>query len=252
MIKQREVSGKDKEWYEQVYSERSEAIHTYKLKMLEFAVSQIDSGLILDIGCGTGQMSRLLTEQTSAKVIGVDLAYSGLQKAREIVDVAQVDLSHSLPFPSNTFDAVWFTEVIEHVVSPADVLQEINRILRPGGFLFLTTPNSAFHFFRYFSLLGKVVSELQHPGHLQFFSKKSLEADVKQAGFDIDNSLGRAVYMIIPMSWRKDIIHNFPTRREGIIIEDTLTRGPLLMWTKFTKLQASFWADTLMIVAAKK
>jgi 2-polyprenyl-3-methyl-5-hydroxy-6-metoxy-1,4-benzoquinol methylase len=60
-----------------------------------------------------------------------------------------------LPYPDNHFDAVIFSEVIEHLnMNPLPVLQEINRILKPDGILYITTPNQVNLFNRIIILLG--------------------------------------------------------------------------------------------------
>lgn len=60
-----------------------------------------------------------------------------------------------LPYPDNHFDAVIFSEVIEHLnINPLPVLQEINRILKPDGILYITTPNQVNLLNRITLLLG--------------------------------------------------------------------------------------------------
>ena len=69
------------------------------------------------------------------------------------VDV--VGPAHDLPVEDESFDAVLFTEVLEHTPNPGEVLVELHRVLRPGGRLFMTTPfvwelhEAPFDFFRY-------------------------------------------------------------------------------------------------------
>ena len=145
------------------------------------------------------------------------------------------------------FDAVWFTEVLEHLVSPVAALRELRRVLRPGGHLFLSTPNSAFWVYRAAGLVGIPPSELQHPGHVQFFSERSLRAALAEAGFTCEAMLGRGVYALLPAPWRKDKAP--PAAPEGLIYQDTLTRGSVLMYTRFTRRWISLVADTLMVVA---
>lgn len=62
------------------------------------------------------------------------------------VDVRQANLEHEpVPFPDNTFAAIVFSEVIEHLVySPLPVLRELRRVLVPGGKLIITTPNELY------------------------------------------------------------------------------------------------------------
>ncbi|MCK7516128.1 MAG: class I SAM-dependent methyltransferase [Desulfobacterales bacterium] len=58
--------------------------------------------------------------------------------------IVDLDIEHQrFPFPDNTFDFVLFLEVIEHLITgPTRVLQELARVLKPGGILVLTTDNS--------------------------------------------------------------------------------------------------------------
>jgi len=238
-------------WYENVYARRSEAIHTYKLKLLEIAAPSLANSSILDVGCGTGQMAQRLNA-LGAQVVGVDFSLNGLRHAAAYAAALQTNLDQSLPFANEQFDAVWCTEVIEHVISPLHLLQELHRILRPGGRLFLTTPNSAFHFFRYLELFGKTSSEIQHPGHLHFFSARSLARVCTNSGFQIEQFFGRAVFLAMPtFGLARRSASSHPTRLEGLLYEDTLMRGPLLLWTRFIRLQKSFWADTFIMVAHK-
>ena len=60
-----------------------------------------------------------------------------------ICNFVNVNLEHdSLPYPDNTFDTVLFCEVIEHLTQdPTFALAELHRVLKPGGYLLLTTPN---------------------------------------------------------------------------------------------------------------
>jgi len=92
---------------------------------------------VLDAGAGEG---RFRSEFAHTRYVGVDLAigdvawdYSGLD--------AICNLSH-LPFARETFGAVICTQVLEHVPDPLQVLREISRVLRPGGQLFLSAPQS--------------------------------------------------------------------------------------------------------------
>ena len=65
-------------------------------------------------------------------------AYNVHPSAGTIKDIGKT----GLPYPDNYFDAVIFSEVIEHLnINPLPVLQEINRILKPGGIVYITTPN---------------------------------------------------------------------------------------------------------------
>jgi SAM-dependent methyltransferase len=95
------------------------------------------SGEVLDVGCGY-QPYRSLLEHAPARItryIGLDLD-QGLYDAKP---EATWD-GKSIPFPAATFDSTLATEVLEHCPEPQSLLNEIARVLKPGGFFFLTVP----------------------------------------------------------------------------------------------------------------
>jgi 2-polyprenyl-3-methyl-5-hydroxy-6-metoxy-1,4-benzoquinol methylase len=78
-------------------------------------------------------------------------AYNVHPSAGNIKDIGKT----GLPYPDNYFDAVLFSEIIEHLnINPLPVLQEINRILKPDGIVYITTPNQANLFNRITMMLG--------------------------------------------------------------------------------------------------
>lgn len=78
-------------------------------------------------------------------------AYNVHPSAGNITDIGK----NGLPYPDNHFDAVIFSEVIEHLnINPLPVLQEINRILKPDGIVYITTPNQVNLFNRITLMLG--------------------------------------------------------------------------------------------------
>ena len=73
-----------------------------------------------------------------------------------VIEGLRLGPKKQLPLDSDSFDVVLFLEVLEHVIDdPRHVFSEINRILKHGGYLFLTTPNIAMLFKRLMLLFGK-------------------------------------------------------------------------------------------------
>lgn len=107
---------------------------------------------ILDIGCGAGYflfmtLERYRKQGFNPTVVGIDisdnqLSYMVQRMAKEGVDAVAVHASGEyLPFPDNSFDLITCSEVIEHVRNPDRALQDMYRILKPGGLLLISTPS---------------------------------------------------------------------------------------------------------------
>jgi len=112
---------------------------TARMMFIADALSGI--GAVLDLGCGTGDLlytlSLLLGEE--ACCVGVDLSREMLTVAQaKIVDcphtyVIQTDVTQPLPFADETFDLVASLNLLQEVSAPSLVLEEVYRILKPGG-----------------------------------------------------------------------------------------------------------------------
>jgi ubiquinone/menaquinone biosynthesis C-methylase UbiE len=96
---------------------------------------------VLEIGCGTGVLTRLLGGWPGVEaVVGVDVGASLLDKARRLAaDLSNVTFqeadARSLPFEDRRFDVVVFDSVLSHVPGPDRALAEAFRVLRPPGWL---------------------------------------------------------------------------------------------------------------------
>ena len=141
----------------------------HKTKGKKLALSLVPDGIgktAIDIGCQEGLQSQWL-EKKGYTVTSIDI-----EKVYEKAQV--VDVSKTLPFPDRSFDLLWCSEVIEHLKNPAKAIQEFRRVLKPGGRMILTTPNSGAWFFRLCSFFGLTVQKLQNPTHRQFFTLQTI------------------------------------------------------------------------------
>lgn len=97
---------------------------------------------ILVAGCGAGHEAALIQRLLDAQVHAVDVVDELLDSFRNWPQLHyQVASVCQLPFDVGTFDAIFYHHVIEHVDDPAASLIELSRVLKPGGWLFVGTPN---------------------------------------------------------------------------------------------------------------
>jgi 2-polyprenyl-3-methyl-5-hydroxy-6-metoxy-1,4-benzoquinol methylase len=183
-------------FYDRKYTEGSEVPRSSKL----YTVDCVPAGNldILDVGCGSGANSRALAAK-GHRLHGVDLSEAGIERYRAAGFDGQVcDIERGLNYPDAAFDVVFCSEVIEHMTSPEILAAEMHRVLKPGGQLVLSTPNSAFWLYRVLGAFGYTVSELQHPKHFQFFSRRSLLKLLTGTGLKPKRVMGRNMYVIMP------------------------------------------------------
>ncbi|MGH8670547.1 MAG: class I SAM-dependent methyltransferase [Burkholderiales bacterium] len=105
------------------------------------SIAAVDAGSALDIGCGNGRFLRKLRE-LGWHCEGLDFSQTAVEVCRAAgLKVHHGDL-YSAGFSDRSFDLVTTRHVIEHVPDPAALMEEIARILKPGGRVIIQTPNS--------------------------------------------------------------------------------------------------------------
>lgn len=146
----------------------------------------------LEVGCGAGFFTKELVN-LGFDATGIDLSAVGIERAKSAVPEAtflQHDLTQPLPFDDESFDLVWCSEVLEHLFSPRGVLEQIRRVLRPGGQLLVTVPYHGTVKNLAIALLAfERHYDPEYP-HVRFFTRKSLRRVTERAGLQVDE-LGR-------------------------------------------------------------
>ena len=143
-------------------------------------VGDIRGKMILDIGCSFGWFEAGAVKRGCRSVVGIDRDGRQLSRARAAVpeaSFARVKLP-PLPFPNYSFDLVALWEVLEHLPrrDAVPTLREIGRVLRPGGFLFLSTPK--------FDLRSTLTDPAWYLGH-RHYTRKHLGRLLAEGGFRI-------------------------------------------------------------------
>lgn len=95
---------------------------------------------VLDLGCGPGVYSRALAG-AGAEVLSCEIDEGELRRAVHPIERPIAADGRCLPFPDATFDAVVCSNVLEHTPQPFDVLAEIERVLRPGAWGYVSWTN---------------------------------------------------------------------------------------------------------------
>jgi len=149
-------------------------------------------GRVLDSGCGNGVFTAFLS-QLGFDAVGIDISGTAIGFARQRYQGMRFEvasLEDGLPCKPDAFDAVWCTEVLEHLFDVQAALTEINRVLRPNGTLVLTTP--------YHGLLKNLaIALLSFDRHfdpcgppIRFFTRCALDLCLGKAGFVVEQWAG--------------------------------------------------------------
>jgi len=116
-----------------------------RLQMIVEAAGERLQGSLLENGCGVGMYVQHLAAHAGF-VAGIEFdlprALEAGQRANHIANAA----GENLPFPHQTFDAILSHEVLEHVKNDQRAIQEMLRVLRPGGRILLFVPNRGYPF----------------------------------------------------------------------------------------------------------
>jgi len=150
---------------------------------------------VLDVGCGSGVHGAELKRIYSHRVVGVDLSESSIYKAKtrlaeaHVADVTKPEL-YSF-FGVRKFDLIVFSDVLEHLYDPADVLTRHYPLLAPGGRVVISLPNIAIWNVRLELLAGRF--EYQDTGtldrtHVRFYTRRTFRRFAAEAGFNIQRS----------------------------------------------------------------
>ena len=170
----------DAAWYERDY---------FPKVSIQVFIDLIDSverlaprrGALLELGCSVGYLLDVARAR-GWSVSGVDPSTVARDWARKYLqlDVRPAPAS-ACGFEPGSFDAVVAVEVIEHLADPLAALREVRPLMKPGGLLFLTTPNIDSKAFRD---LGRKWPPIDPFGHIYYFIPETMRLLLDKAGFD--------------------------------------------------------------------
>jgi SAM-dependent methyltransferase len=206
---------------------------------------------VLEIGFGRGTLLAALQGE-GHRVSGVDrgaLELGVAERLRERARLYPVPAEEA-ELPDDAFDLIYGIHVVEHLSDPASVFRSWHRALRPGGLLYLMTPNGES---KGLALFGEHWWNLEDPTHVRFFSPRSIGRMLATAGFDeirwrtpVWDSLTLEVSSLMRVLRRKPGRHGVMASRAAAPVYAALTPLALAVRTVWPPLSPS------MEVAARR
>jgi 2-polyprenyl-3-methyl-5-hydroxy-6-metoxy-1,4-benzoquinol methylase len=146
---------------------------------------------VLDVGCGEGNFGALLKKGANCTVWGTDIDAKSIEVASTKLDKTMAgNISDQLDLiPNNYFDAIFFNDVLEHLIDPYSLLKNISSKLSDKGVVIASIPN-----IRHFRYMMRLVidrewqyeeSGVLDKTHLRFFTKKSMVRMFEENGYEV-------------------------------------------------------------------
>jgi 2-polyprenyl-3-methyl-5-hydroxy-6-metoxy-1,4-benzoquinol methylase len=181
-----------KDFYEKKHESEygSEAVYLnldlmhYHQKILEIVKT---GQTILDVGCATGYLGVAIKKKGN-KVYGIEISEKAAKKAKEDLDdviVGNIE-EIEIPYPKKYFDLIICSDILEHLISPEQVLVKLAKYLKLNGVLLVVVPNVAHFSLRWMLLRGKwkyTRTGSMDYGHIRFFTKKSMTKLLERSGY---------------------------------------------------------------------
>lgn len=128
-------------------SEQAYLIYLFHVATYNFCKRYISAKKVLDYGCGSGYGTASVSDDC-ASIVGIDISADAIAYAKSHYQAANLSYQvianaddAPLPFPDAFFDVVLSFQVIEHIEDVRAYLQEIKRVLTPGGVAIIATPD---------------------------------------------------------------------------------------------------------------
>ncbi|MEX2222747.1 MAG: class I SAM-dependent methyltransferase, partial [Candidatus Rokuibacteriota bacterium] len=172
------VLGRFKRWlYQGAEDPLGRIVHLFLSRHVAILPVLGRGGNLLDVGCGTGRFLSLMRD-VGWKTYGTDISPQAVEVANRNGHQVSCGDMRQAGFPDNFFDLITLNNVLEHLYDPVATLQDLHRMLRPGGELIICVPN--------FDCYERQVfrqhwGPLKVPVHFHHFSTRSLRLAVERA-----------------------------------------------------------------------
>lgn len=192
-----------------------------------------NGGTLLDIGCGNGDFVQLAHE-AGWETFGIDPDPKAVAATKSLGLNAQVGGIESINNQEKAYDIITSSHVIEHVHNPIGLLRACHRLLKPGGMLWLETPNIKSYGHRFY---GRYWRGLETPRHLVIFSPSGLLNNLNDVGFIKIKQKHRALSTFFSFPESERVFNE--ARRKGHL-SNLVTKASLLLRYLYTEIIEAF------------
>jgi 2-polyprenyl-3-methyl-5-hydroxy-6-metoxy-1,4-benzoquinol methylase len=154
--------------------------HAYCGQYLGYVLKRA-KGRVLDIGCGRGGLLEELSDK-GCESYGIELNPDSVEICQKKGLRVKVGSINDIDFEEGFFDAIFLWHVIEHVPSPTNTLEKIRKFLKPGGTVYLFSPNAGSYLAKIF---GVNWFPWQIPFHFYHFTPQTFRAFAQKCNFTV-------------------------------------------------------------------
>lgn len=176
--------------------------------------AQLHGARVADVGCGGGLLSEAMA-RAGAQVTGVDLAPQVIEVAKLHLHESQLTVDYRVQSSADlaaaepaAFDVVCCMELVEHVPDPAALVADLAAMLKPGGWLFMSTLNRTPAAFAAAILGAEYIMRLLPRGthhYAQFLKPSELSRLLRAQGLQVENICGLGYNPLLRKAWQSRV-----------------------------------------------